>query len=295
MRPLLQRLLWQRALPLPLADIFARMMLRWFLSLFFSLFRPVRHWRGWRTPAIQALIIQLIAGILIWVVAGWILQLMDTPLYLGYAALFQGLLAALLTYWRRLARWWVGIQLVFPFALLVTVAMQFPPWLFLAAFLFMVVLYWSTFRTQVPFYPSAPAVWKAILPLLPADRPVQMVDIGSGLGGLVLALARSRPDSKFLGIELAPLPWLVSRLRAAFSGGRARFLIGDYESLDLAQFDVVFAYLSPAAMPALWQKSQREMRPGTLLLSYEFSIPGQVPHITVLPVPHGPQLYGWQC
>lgn len=243
----------------------------------------------------QALAIQVIAGLVIWGIALWVGQHVFAPLYLGHAALLQGALAALFTAWRRLDRWWIGIQLIFPFALLVTVAMHLPPLLFLAAFLFMLALYWSTFRTQVPFYPSGPAVWKAVLPLLPVNRPVQMVDIGSGLGGLVLSLARHRPDSGFLGIELAPLPWLVSRLRAALTGSRARFEMGDYDALDLAQFDVVFAYLSPAAMPALWQKSQREMRPGTLLLSYEFLIPGQAPHITVLPDPHGPALYGWQC
>jgi predicted O-methyltransferase YrrM len=76
-----------------------------------------------------------------------------------------------------------------------------------------------------------------------------------------------------VGIELAPLPWLVSRLRAAWSGSRARFLRGDYEQLNFAEYDLVFAYLSPAAMPALWRKAQREMRPGSLLASYEFEIP----------------------
>ena len=42
-----------------------------------------------------------------------------------------------------------------------------------------------------------------------------IVDIGSGLGGLVLDLARAPPRlRRSSGIELAPLPWLASRLRA---------------------------------------------------------------------------------
>ena len=48
-------------------------------------------------------------------------------------------------YWcRRLARWWVLIQLLFPAALLLTLALRLPPGLFLAAFLFLLLLYWST-------------------------------------------------------------------------------------------------------------------------------------------------------
>ena len=55
----------------------------------------------------------------------------------------------------------------------------------------------------------------------PSDRPVRAVDIGSGLGGLVLELARRRPDSVFMGIELAPLPWLLSWLRAMATPSRS--------------------------------------------------------------------------
>ena len=261
--------------------------------------RSIRHWPGWRAPAVQALTIQLLSAVLTLAICLWwpaltSLHLPDMPLSIGAAALLQGVLAALLTVWRRLARWWIAIELLFPLALLTTFALQLPPWLFLLAFLFLLALYWSTFRTQVPFYPSKPAVWTAVLALLPAQTPLRVIDIGSGLGGLVLSLSARRPDGQFTGIELAPLPWLISRLRARLAGSAACFLRGDYETLDLSQFDVVFAYLSPAAMPALWQKVQREMQPGTLLLSYEFLIPDHRPQITVLPDPQGPVLYGWR-
>ena len=172
-------------------------------------------------------------------------------------------------------------------------AAQAPSWLFLAAFLFLLALYWSTFRTQVPYYPSGKRVWDEVAKLLPQDRPVLAIDIGSGLGGLVLDLAARRPESHFVGIELAPLPWLASRLRALFSGSRARFVRGDYEQLDFSQYDAVFAYLSPAAMSALWRKAAAEMRPGTMLLSYEFLITEKTPDLTILPIGRGPALYVW--
>ena len=242
----------------------------------------------------QALAIQCIAATMTLALVFGASRLAGVVLSIGHAALLQGFLAAVLTVWRGLARWWVGMQALFPVALLTTLALHLPPVIFLAAFMFLLLLYWSTFRTQVPFYPSGPRVWKAVHDLLPEGGAPRMVDIGSGLGGLVLALARQRPDGDFTGIELAPLPWLISLLRAGSTGSRAHFVRGDYAALDLAQFDLVFAYLSPAAMPGLWQKVQREMRPGSLLLSYEFPIVGEPPHLTVLPNPHGPVLYGWR-
>ena len=42
----------------------------------------------------------------------------------------------------------------------------------------------------------------------------------------------------------------------------------------LDHYDVVYAYLSPAAMPRLWDKARLEMKPGSLLVSNSFAVPG---------------------
>ena len=263
-------------------------------------FRKLLRWRGWQAPSFTALAIQLCAAFLVLNAATFLFRDTKSALTVGQAVMLQGALAALLTAWRRMPRWWIPIQLLFPVALLATLSLQLPPTIFFLGFVFLLALFWSTFRTQVPFYPSRAAVWRAVLAQLPAPtgvahaEPLRFIDIGSGLGGLVLSLAATRVDGQFSGIEVAPLPWLVSRLRARFAGSRARFVRGDYNALDFSEFDVIFAYLSPAAMPALWQKAQREMRSGALLLSYEFRIPDHAPQITVLPDPQGPKLYGWR-
>jgi len=244
-----------------------------------------------RAPAVQALLCQLAAFPLTLLVVFLLARAGAHPSYLS-AALVQGVCAAALTYWRRLARWWLAIQLLFPPAVLGASRFALPPWLFLAVFLFMLVLYWSTFRTQVPYYPSGRAAWEAVARQLPQGRELAMIDIGSGLGGLVLHLAR-RPGVRATGIELAPLPWLASWLRARIQGSRAMFLRGDYESLDFADYDVVFAYLSPAAMTALWRKARREMRPGSMLMSYEFAIAESAASLSVEVPETGRTLYIW--
>jgi SAM-dependent methyltransferase len=245
-----------------------------------------------RAPAVQAALLQLLAfpATLLLVYAA---ARAGLHLSMAVVALLQGALAALLTWRRGLAKWWRLIQLLFPVSLLGAGLLDLPPALFLLVFLFLLGLYWSTFRTQVPFFPSGPSAWKAVEQLLPRGRPVRLIDIGSGLGGLVLSLAQRRPDSHFMGIELAPLPWLASRVRARITQSRASFIRGDYETLDFGQYDVVFAYLSPAAMPALWKKASREMKPGTMLISYEFNIPAKPADKTIEATPFGPALYVW--
>jgi hypothetical protein len=248
--------------------------------------------RIWAAPAVQALLIQC-GAFAPALLAVYLLARAGVPMSYAGVALVQGTFAAALTWWRGLASWWRAIQFLFPLALFGALQLGLPPLLFFVVFLFLLALYWSTFRTQVPYFPSRPRVWDALARQLPPDRPLHVIDIGSGLGGLVLELARRRPESTLTGIELAPLPWLASRLRAGIEGSPARFVRGDYEALDFSRFDAVFAYLSPAAMSALWRKASSEMRPGSMLLSYAFVIPERAPDLAIVITEGGPRLFVW--
>ena len=246
----------------------------------------------WRAPAVQAATLQIIAFLIMLAMLQLSLR-WQLPVSAVLCAAFEGVIALALTMWCRLAWWWRPIQLMFPVALVLALSLRLPPGAFLAAFVFLLGLYWSTFRTQVPFYPSGARVREALATLMPAGRALRLIDIGSGLGGLALDLARRRPDCAVSGIELAPLPWLVSSLRARLSGSSANFIRGDYHALAFGDYDIVFAYLSPAAMSALWRQARVEMRPGSMLVSYEFIITEKAPDLTIIPVGRGPSLYVW--
>jgi len=249
--------------------------------------------RLWSTPSVRALL-ALAGAFPLTLVAVWLLARAGFFLSWPGVALVMGACAALLARLFRLAVWWCAIVFVFPSGVLMARGVNLPPAVFLALFVLFLLVYWSTFRTQVPYYPSGRAAWDAVADLLPADRPLAIADVGSGLGGLVLDLARRRPDCRVDGIELAPLPWFASRVRAALSGSRARFLRADYENVNFGHYDVVFAYLSPAAMAGLWRKAQAEMRPGSILLSYEFDIPGRMPDRRIVTTKSKKILHLWQ-
>lgn len=246
-----------------------------------------------QTPAIQALIILCIALILALLAGQAITLVFGVGVTSIPFAFLHGALAAGIAYLHRMASWWEPILFLFPPTAVLVNTLHLPPALFFVIFLFLLLLFWSTFRSQVPFYPSGRPVWDAVAALLPVERPLQIIDIGSGLGGAILYLSRVRKDCRFVGIELAPLPWLISHVRAMLSGSRGNFIRGDYTQLDFADYDVIFAYLSPTAMTALWQKARTEMCTGTLLLSYEFIIAGVAADIAVQPQKNGPVLYGW--
>lgn len=198
-------------------------------------------------------------------------------------ALLCGLLAASLSRLAGLARWWLTIQLLFAPALVLMLALHIPPNFFLAAFLILLAVYWSTFRTQVPLYLSSEKVWRALEGFLPQPGTnFSFIDLGSGLGGVLTHLASARSDGHYAGVESAPLPFLWSWLRIKLGGYRnCNVRWGSIWDDDLAQYDVVFAYLSPVPMERLWRKARTEMRPGTVFISSTFAVPEQTPHETV--------------
>jgi len=229
-------------------------------------------------PSILALLLQCTAFVL----AVLILRLFGFHLAPFVFALLCGTLAAAFSRIAALARWWLIIQFLFVPALVLMLALDIPPGLFLAAFLIMLVVYWSTFRTQVPLYLSSNKVWQALEKTLPAGQSFTFVDLGSGIGGVLTHLSKTHPQGRYLGIETAPLPFLWSWLRIKFGGYRNCIVHwGSLWDSDLSKFDVVFAYLSPVPMEELWQKAKKEMRPGSLFISNTFAVPDQPPQETL--------------
>ncbi len=135
-----------------------------------------------------------------------------------FFALLCGSLAAAFSYVAGMARWWLFIQFVFAPALVLMLALHIPPVFFLIAFLVMLVVYWSTFRTQVPLYLSSNKVWQALETQLPVEQPFTFIDLGSGIGGVLTHLAQTRPQGSYHGVEAAPLPFIWSWLRIKLGG-----------------------------------------------------------------------------
>lgn len=198
------------------------------------------------------------------------------PLLLG----LQGLIAAGFGQILGLAKWWLPINLLLPAAAALALSLDLPAWVYPLLFLALALVFWNSAGDRVPLYLTNRTTWHALESLVEgemraAEKPLRLTDIGCGLAGALLFLARKHPDAIFVGIESAPLPYALARLRAAFSGlPNLTVVYGDLWKQDLGDFDLVYCFLSPEPMPRLHEKAKREMRAGTLLISNSFQVPG---------------------
>lgn len=196
-------------------------------------------------------------------------------------AFLQGGLAAIVSVLLLAPRWWWPIHLLFVPALVLAMQLQLPLSVYAAGFFILLLTYWSTFRTQVPLFLSNHITVHRLAAWLTDDKKLKVLDLGSGTGSFALRLAMLRPDWAITGIESAPAPLGISRWLGR-KADNLTLLRADFWPHSLASYDVVYAFLSPVPMPSLWQKARREMRPGSLLISNSFSIPGITPDKTLI-------------
>ena len=188
-------------------------------------------------------------------------------------ALAIGGVALLIATLTRQPWWWRLIHALFAPLVWAIAALSIDPGWFLLAFILMLLVYRGALTGQIPLYLSNDDT-AAALAELTSDHPgMRFLDLGAGIGSVLRTLAKTRPDAQLTGIENAPATWLAGYLRTA-GLANCNWRWGDIWHTDLADYDVVYAFLSPAPMPALWNKIQREMRPGSLFISNSFAVPG---------------------
>lgn len=188
----------------------------------------------------------------------------------------QGALAAALGALLRLPWWWGPIQAILPFAFGLRLAWAYPAWIDFLALVALALVFGGGLGTRVPLYNASREARARLADLLPDRAGFRFIDLGCGLGGPLAHLAAARPDGAFLGVEASPLPWLVAALRC-LPRGNARVVFGSLWNQDLREADVVYAFLSPEPMAALWAKARKEMKPGSRLVSHSFAVPGVAP------------------
>lgn len=137
---------------------------------------------------------------------------------------------------------------------------------------------WYSWNYGITPTPTSPRVRELLLKMVPPDIRGPIVELGSGWGTLVFALARHFPLCKIEAYEISPLPYLISKIILKL-GKYPNVTISrrDFFTDTLEQAGLVVCYLYPEAMIRLKAKFERELPAGAFVLSHTFAIPGWKP------------------
>lgn len=221
---------------------------------------------------LKALACQFIAVTMTFAIANVFLIFRNPIIFL----LLETTLAIGSSFLMRQQTWWFVIHLLFLPSVFLFFKLALPASWYLGIVIVMVLVFWGTIRGDVPLFLSSTDVAENVITFLQRENAKSFAELGAGVGSVAIPVAEKISDIKVDAWERAPLPWLISLWRGR-KKSNYQALRNDFFTANFGQYDVIFAFLSPAVMPAVGEKVKNEMNAGTLFISSSFSIPNWQP------------------
>lgn len=146
---------------------------------------------------------------------------------------------------------------------------------------------------DVIFVPTPQEVVEAMLKLAKVTKSDVVYDLGSGDGRIPITAAKTY-GARGVGIDIDPqrIKEANENLKAAGVGDRVRFLNQDLFTSDISQATVVTLYLLPTLNLKLLPKLNKDLKPGTRIVSHSFDFGDRVKPIEQMNV-NGRTIYFW--
>ncbi len=173
-------------------------------------------------------------------------------------------------------RWWLVIHLLFLPSAAALLSLQLAAHWYLLILVVLILVFWGTVIGDVPLFLSSNPVVDTVSQLITQESAQYFAELGAGIGTVTVPLAKQHPQLIINAWERAPIPWVINIWRSRHYANSHCYR-NSLWSCDFSQYDVIFAFLSPAIMPELGAKLKTAMKPGSLLVSSSFAIPDWQP------------------
>lgn len=136
----------------------------------------------------------------------------------------------------------------------------------------------SLFKAGVPFVPVPMAVLESIFSELNPSSTSVVYDLGCGDGRILGYLKSREPNLSCVGIEYDAFAYMLACAKQRKNiSSRFQIVCKDFYKVDISPATHVVTYLSSKVMNALLPKLERELAPGTILLSIDFAFSHKKP------------------
>lgn len=132
-------------------------------------------------------------------------------------------------------------------------------------------------RYDIPYVPSSDEKVQTMIELAGIRSGDKAVDLGSGDGKLILALAAKGADATGLEIDDERSSLSADRIRTAGLQNKARIVKGSFWRHDLSPYDLIVLYGVPSIMERLQLKITNEAKRTVRIVSNHFEFPGWRP------------------
>ena len=147
---------------------------------------------------------------------------------------------------------------------------------------------------DVIFVPTPPDVVEAMLKLGEVGPTDVVYDLGCG-DGIIVATAAEKFGATAVGIDIDPqrVKEATERIEKAKVTDKVKILNQDLFTTDISKATIVTLYLLPSLNQKLIPKLNKELKPGTRIVSQSFNMGDQNPPLKTVDV-NGRQVYLWR-
>lgn len=130
-----------------------------------------------------------------------------------------------------------------------------------------------TRRPDIHWVPTPPAVVDAMLKLADVKPTDVVYDLGCG-DGIIVATAAQKYGARAVGIDIDPqrVQEATERARKMGVSDKVKIVQGDLFEADIKEASVVTLYLLTSLNIKLMPKLQKELKPGTRVVSQSFNM-----------------------
>lgn len=151
-------------------------------------------------------------------------------------------------------------------------------WIVNIALLLMIVflllllsMFWPPDSPWAPWWRTNEKVARAMCRLAKVSKKDTVYDLGCG-DGTALNIAAKEFGAKGVGIEIDLLRYLFSKIRFKLNrlNEKVKIIKSNFHDVNISSASVVFVYLVPKALKRLKPKLLKELKCGTLLVSFRY-------------------------
>ena len=123
----------------------------------------------------------------------------------------------------------------------------------------------------VPFVSLTKGQLMAVNKCIRLNSTDRVVDLGCG-DGRVLRMFEKQGVKDLDGYEINFWAYLLAKIKTRLSKSKAKIYFKNFNKVDLSEYNLVFCYLLPGCVNSLKEKFDKELKPGTKIISYAFQI-----------------------
>lgn len=133
---------------------------------------------------------------------------------------------------------------------------------------------WPPDSPWSPWWKTYKAAGRAAIKLASINSKDKVYELGSGDGEFLLLVSKE-VGAKCVGIEIDPLRDFIAKTRSRFSNNKNKvtFKKKSFYDEDLTSASVIYMYLIPRVLKKITPKLKKELKRGTRVISYRYTIP----------------------